>query len=203
MILTERDRETVAAAIAAAEKATSGEIFCVLARASDDYRFIPLAWAALAALAVPGPLIVATLMSAQAIFLVQLAIFLALALVMQWWPVRIRVVPAAVRRGRAHRHALEQFLAHGLHTTEGRTGVLVFLSLAERYGEVVADEGIYREVDPAVWDEAVAALLAGAAAGQPARGFADAVAVCGKVLARHFPPAPGDRDELPNRLVEL
>lgn len=203
MTFTDSDRRAIEEAVAAAEKLTHGEIFCVAAQASDDYRFIPLLWAALAALFVPAPLLFATALPAQVVYLAQLAAFLVLAPVLLWWPVRIRVVPGGVRRARAHRHALEQFLAHGLHTTERRTGVLIFLSLAEHYGEVIADEAIYRSVAPGVWDEAVAALVAGAAAGAPARGFTDAIAICGRVLAEHFPPDGTGRDELPNGLVEL
>lgn len=203
MEINDRDRDAIAKAITLAEKATSGEIFCVVTRSSDDYRFIPLLWAALAALILPAPLILFTLVSAQAIFLAQLVCFAVLALGLSWWPLRIGCVPRAIRRRRAHARALELFLAHGLHTTAERTGVLLFLSLAERHGEVVADEGIYARVAPDVWDEAVAALVAGAARGAPGEAFTAAIEICGKVLAEHFPPGADDRDELANRLVEL
>ena len=203
MNITDKDREQVAVAISKAESATSGEIFCVVTRASDDYRFIPLLWAALGALVLPALLIVLTTLSAPAIFSAQLACFAALALALSWWPLRIRAVPRAIRRQRAHAHALQQFLAHGLHTTRDRTGVLLFLSLAERHGEVVADEGIYSKVDPATWDEAVAALTSRARKGAIGEAFIAAIEISGTVLAAHFPPKEGDRDELENRLVEL
>ncbi|HXK53281.1 MAG TPA: hypothetical protein PK405_01215 [Hyphomicrobiales bacterium] len=203
MNITDQDRQAIAAAITKAEQATSGEIFCVVTRTSDDYRFIPLLWAALAALVLPAPLIVFSQVAAEIVFLAQLVTFAALALALSWWPLRIRAVPARIRRQRAHAHAVQQFLAHGLHTTRSRTGVLLFLSLAERYGEVVADEGIYSKVDPGTWDEAVAALTAGARKGSVGEAFTSAIEICGKVLAAHFPPEKGDRNELENRLVEL
>lgn len=203
MRISEQDREEIASAIRTAETMTSGEIFCVFARASDDYRCIPLLWAALAALILPAPLILLTLWQVQIIYIAQLALFLSLVLVFAWDPLRIRLVPGPVKRRRAHRNALEQFLAHGLHTTESRTGVLIFVSQAERYAEVVADEAIFQKVEPAVWDEAVAALVAAARERRPGKGFVQAIAICGEVLAVHFPRAKGDRDELPNQLVEL
>lgn len=203
MEITDQDRDAIASAITRAESSTSGEIFCVVTRASDDYRFIPLLWAALAALVLPAPLILFTLVPAQTIFLAQLLCFAVLALALSWWPLRVRCVPPAIRRQRAHARALELFLAHGLHTTSARTGVLLFLSLAEHHAEVVADEGIYDKVAPDVWDEAVAALVAGARKGAPGEAFIDAIEICGKVLAAHFPPRADDRDELANRLVEL
>ncbi|MDP2619444.1 MAG: hypothetical protein Q8P46_04610 [Hyphomicrobiales bacterium] len=203
MSIGEQEREEISAAIRMAEAMTSGEIFCVFARASDDYRYIPLLWAALAALILPAPLILLTLWPVQIIYVAQLALFLALALALAWTPLRVRLVPGPVKRRRAHRHAFELFLTHGLHMTEARTGVLIFVSEAERYAEVVADQGIYERVDAAVWDEAAAALVAAARNGRPAAGFVKAIAICGEVLARHFPLTAGDRNELPNQLVEL
>src|SRR5262249_29763063 len=50
----------IAEAIRAAEEQTAGEIFCVIAHACGDYRLVPIAWAALVALAVPLPLIYLT-----------------------------------------------------------------------------------------------------------------------------------------------
>jgi len=203
MSITDSGRQEIADAIRAAEAMTSGEIFCVHARASDDYRYIPLLWAALAALLLPAPLILFTLWPVQIIYLAQLAVFLALALAGSWEPLRLRLLPGTVKRRRAHRNALEQFLAHGLHKTESRTGVLIFVSEAEHYAEVVADAAIYEKVAPAVWDEAVAALVSAARAGRLAEGFVKAIAICGEVLARNFPRANDDRNELPNQLVEL
>jgi uncharacterized membrane protein len=65
-----------------AEEKTAGEIFCVIARACGDYRLVPIAWAALVALAVPLPLIYLTARPAGTIYLLQLAAFIVAALVL-------------------------------------------------------------------------------------------------------------------------
>ena len=56
---------------------------------------------------------------------------------------------------------------------------------------------------PEVWDKAVAALIAGIKDGRPADGFVAAIEQCGAVLAQHFPPGALNRDELPDKLVEI
>ena len=56
------------------------------------------------------------------------------------------LIPRSMQRTRAHRRAVEQFLVQNLHTTEGRTGVLIFVSVAERYAEILADHGIHAKV---------------------------------------------------------
>jgi putative membrane protein len=162
-----------------------------------------VAWAAAAALAVPAPLIYLTLWPAAIIYLVQLVVFIVLAAALSHPAIRIHLVPRRAKHDRAHTVAMRQFFAQGLHNTERRTGVLIFAAVAERYAEIVADAGINAKVPPHVWDQAVAALIAGIKDGRPGDGFVAAIEQCGAVLAEHFPPGALNRDELPNKLVEI
>jgi putative membrane protein len=202
-MISEADKARVADAIHAAEARTSGEIFCVIAQQSSDYRLVPLAWAALLALVVPAPLIYLTLWPASAIYLVQLLVFLIVTVGLSRPGIRFHLVPRRAKHDHAHAQAMRQFFAQGLHHTEQRTGVLIFASVAERYAEIVADAGINAKVAPEVWDKAIAALIAGIKDGRPGEGFVAAVTQCGEVLAQHFPPGALNRDEVPNRLVEI
>jgi putative membrane protein len=201
--LSDTGRARIREATAAAEAKTAGEIFVVVARASDDYRFVPLLWATLAALCVPLPLVFLTLLPALTIYLLQLLVFVLLAIVLSVPPIHMLTVPKRMQRERAHGLAVDQFLAHGLHTTEARTGVLVFVSLAERYAEIVADAGIAGKVEQAVWDGAIAGLLAEIRAGRLVEGLTATITEAGAILARHFPPRTDDRDELSNELILL
>ena len=90
-----------------------------------------------------------------------------------------------------------------LHTTKDRTGVLIYVSVAERYAEVIADDGIYRKVTPKVWDTLIETLTANIGRGAHVEGFLAAIETCGAILAEHFPPESGDHDELPNHLIVL
>ena len=87
--------------------------------------------------------------------------------------------------------------------TAARTGVLVFVSLAERYAEVVADSGIDSRVGQHVWDGVVRDLTAHAGDDRLADGFVKAIETVGTVLAEHFPASPGDTNELDDHLVEI
>jgi putative membrane protein len=226
MKLTPEAHDRIAAAIAAAEARTSGEIFCVLSRQVSSYRNVSLAWAAAAALLLPLALIplgfepawvpgfsdgweAAHLAARElsighavtAYALIQAAVFVTVLLITSLPGVRLRVTPRSVRRARVRRAAIEQFLAHGLHVTEARTGVLIFAALEDHQVEVIADEGIHAKVDQAVWGDAVEALSLGLKRDDPAAGFEAAIGLCGAVLAEHFPPRPMDRNEIADRLV--
>jgi putative membrane protein len=202
-MISESDKARVAAAIRNAEAHTSGEIFCVIARHSSDYRLMPLAWAAAAALLAPLPLVYLTDWSAEWVYLLQLSVFLIAALALSHPKLRFRIVPRRARHERAHAEALRQFFAQGLDKTEHRTGVLIFASAGERYAEIVADEAINEKVAVAVWDDTVAALVAAIKAGRPGDGFVTAIETCGAVLALHFPPGALQHDELPDKLLEI
>jgi putative membrane protein len=202
-MIAQADRARIIDAIRAAEARTSGEIFCVIARHSSDYRVVPLVWAAALALVVPAPLIHFTLWPAAVIYLVQLVVFVAAALALSLPAIRFHIVPRRTQHERAHAEAMRQFFAQGLHQTENRTGVLIYASLAERYAEIVADAGIHAKVTSQVWDQAIAALVAGMREGRAGDGFVAAIERCGAVLAEHFPPGALNRDELPNKLVEI
>ena len=82
-------------------------------------------------------------------------------------------------------------MLRGIGRTEGRTGVLVFVSLAERYARIVADEAIAQRVAQADWQGAIDALIDHMREGRIADGFVEAIERCGGVLATHFPAQAG------------
>ena len=135
----------------------------------------------------------------RVLFLSQLAVFLIAALAVSWMPLWLLLVPKPVQRASAHRAALEQFVRSG---TRNRTGVLIFVSLAEHHVRIVADEAIAQKVHGSEWQAAVDALTAHMRIGRIAAGLIAAIERCGAVLAEHAPP-DGSGDELPNRLYVI
>lgn len=201
--ISDHDQARIGAAIAAAEKKTSGEIVAVLSGESASYLHVPFLWAALIALIVPWPLVYFTWWPVQWIYLVQLSVFLAILLLTLLRRVRYALVPQSIKTERAHRRAVEQFLVQNLHTTAGRTGVLIYVSVAERYAEIIADTGIDAKVPNGTWQAIVEDLTSNIAAGRAGEGFVHAVERSGELLAQHFPPGTRDPNELPNHLIVI
>jgi putative membrane protein len=200
MSISAQDRERIAIAIRAAEARTSGEIVCVLAQTSSDATALPILLAAAVALALPWLLVASTAMPVNRILLLQIIVFAALAVTLCLPRVRIALVPRAMRRAVAHRVAMEQFMIRGIAHKRERTGILIFVSLAERYARIVADEGIASRVPQAEWQGAIDAMVAHMSSGRIADGFIAAIDVCGAVLAKNFPRSEASRDELPDRI---
>jgi putative membrane protein len=202
-MLGSADRERIAAAIREAEAHTAGEIVVVVARQASGYRSVPLLYALLGALLVPWPLIWLTDLSATRIFIAQQVVALAIAVFFELSKRRFRLVPGFIKRARAREAAAREFLARGLTRTRERTGVLIFVALAERYAEVVADSGIADRVDESVWRGSITELVTALKQDRLADGLAAAVRRVGTILATHAPPRPDDTDELPNKVIVL
>lgn len=200
MDISAEDRERIASAIRTAETKTSGEIVCVLARSSVGMPVLQLLCAAVLALALPWLLVAFTGMAVYRILSLQVLLFLALLLLLSWPRLRIALLPRRARRAAAHRVAREQFLMRGIARTKDRSGVLIFVSLGERYARIIADDGIAARVPQAQWQGAIDALIAHMRDGRIADGFVAAIENCGNALAAHFPRTAETRDELPDRI---
>lgn len=222
MRLSEEEHVRVSTAVAAAERGTSGELVLVVAPQSDRYHDVALHyavaamlllvgvmalrpdWLALAATplhfgwseALGGPELV-SLMLGQAL------VFLAVRFALAYPPLRLALTPTGTKARRVRRQALAIFRSAVVGRTVDATGVLLYLSLAEHRAELIADSGIHHETQPEQWGEAMVALIDHVRAGRLADGMVEAVAQVGAILAAHHPPAPGDRNELPDRLIEL
>lgn len=216
LVLSPEERAAVTAAVTAAERATDGEIVTVVSERSDPYHDVALHYALLATLAVPAAAALwpAALTpgrgwgeahgTALALLLVaQAATFLVARLALAWMPLRLALTPRATKRRRVRRRALLYFRLAAERRTAGREAVLLYLSADEHAAEIVADQAVHRAVPPERWGAAMAALVDSVRAGEAAAGMVAAVGAIGEILAAQLPKSAGDRDELPDRVIEL
>ncbi|GAB3686035.1 TPM domain-containing protein [Salinisphaera aquimarina] len=202
-MLDDNERARVADAIDRIERETDAELVTVLAPQADDYRYIPLLWAGLIALIVPGAvLFFTTAMHASTLLLLQWAVFVLLALVFRVPAVTTRLIPRKIRHWRASNLARRQFLEQNLHHTTAGTGMLIFVSEAERYVEILVDRGISARLDDSTWASIVERFTVQVGKGETLAGFLDCIEACGGHLKTAV-PATHERNELPNRLVVL
>lgn len=217
------DRDLVTAAVTAAERDSSGEVVTIVADQSDAYHDVGLHYAVLAMLLVPATLaalpqgwldwVIGLLLGWNAeptraqimlyLFAKLAGTFLVVRLLLAWRPLRMALTPGWTKTRRVRRRAIILFRAACEMRTSGRTGVLVYLSLAEHRAEIVADRAITEKVEAEVWGEAMAALVAEVKVGRAGAGLAKAVERIGVVLASVLPPVGTNPNELPDRLVEL
>lgn len=221
--LTSDQIAVVTRAVEEAEGGTSGEIVTVLADRSDGYSDVVLVWSTAIAFtamsifaALPQPFLdlwdrfiagwghewAAGELASMTIALGLIAFTLGW-LALSWEALKFRFIPAPVKTQRVHAAAIRHFRVGAERRTHGRTGVLLYLSMQEHRAEILADEAIASKVPAEVWGEAMADMLAEIKHGRVAEGFVAGVRDVGAVLAQHFPRDADDRNELPDRLIQL
>ena len=202
VFLSEQEQARVRDAVRRAESATSGQFVTVIASASDGYRFIPTLWAALIAMAIPGVGLAAGY-EYEPLYALQVVSFFSLAIFFRWMPLRMSLIPKSVKLRRASRLAREQFMTLGLHRTPNRTGVLFFVSVAEHYVEILADDGVAQVVDEIQWRQIVDEYLKAVRSGRVGEGMAIAIDQCTELMAKHFPPGEEEHNLLPDHLIQI
>jgi uncharacterized membrane protein YgcG len=99
--------------------------------------------------------------------------------------------------------ALDVFGQLGVWDTAGNDGVLIYLLMADRDVEIVADRAIAARVAQADWDAVCRDMEEHFRAGRFADGALAGIAGVGRLLERHGAAKGGDRDEQPNAPVIL
>jgi putative membrane protein len=187
----------ISEAVKRAEALSRGQIVPVVVEKSDPYAeaiwrgaFLVAAVGTAVALAIPFPLTLGELV------VIQLASGGLGALLSAWDPLERLLAGRRTQEQAVQARAMLAFQEHGLGGTSEGTGVLLFASLFEHRAVILGDHGIHERMKDATKDEwatALAALTAGMKAGDPARGFVEAIALCGARLAEHFPRDPTTR----------
>jgi len=203
MRLNEAQRKNIATAISQVEKMTDAELVTVFAHRADNYYYIPTLWAALIALLLPLLIRFTPLwLDADDLFALQWILFFVFAAILRIPAIMMKLVPRQLRYQRASNLAYRQFLENNLHHTKNGMGVLVFVSEAEHYVEIIADKGISEQISNKQWQVLIDDFVKDIKAGKIEQGFLTCISNCGDLL-KQYAPLSEEKNELPNRLVVL
>jgi len=187
------EQEAIKAAVADAERSTSGEIVAYVVERSDTYEeaewrggaflgsLVVLATILLHDVAAdwPSPLVAGTLLGGVIGFGVGM-------LLVKFIPPLTRIFTGrGIMERRVGARAAEAFVSEEVFNTRDRTGVLIFVSLLEHIVLVVGDSGITSRVGLEAWSGLVETVLKGIRAGKPAEGLTAAVRQAGEILRTH------------------
>jgi len=111
--------------------------------------------------------------------------------------------PALLAGESARARAIEVFSELGVWDTEENNGVLIYLLLADHDIEIVADRGINAKVTGAEWEKICRGMEQSLARGAYGQAIVQGIQEIAVLLARHFPPRPGGRNELPDKPIQL
>ena len=191
---TPEEHQRIHDAIASIKRTTAADIDVVVTPASDRYSLYPLMWAALSALILTG---FATLLwprlDGRAAILIQMSVLPILLLLFDWLPIRLWIVPMRVKRAHARQLAHREFAAHfaaGPH----RNRILLFVSIGERYVQIIADHKTHGLVPEGTWDKIVGDFVTTVKSGRVADGLFDAIEAGRAVLNSSVNSEVGSRN---------
>lgn len=111
---------------------------------------------------------------------------------------------AALFKGQSARErAIDVFSQLRIWDTEHNNGVLIYLLLADRDVEIVADRGIHSKVGSAEWSKVCHTMEIAFKRARYEQGVVSGIQAVTQHLARHFPAAGSGRNELPDKPVVL
>lgn len=186
--LSESEREKLRAAVDAARASTSAKFEFVIVPASEHYSLYPIVWSAVLSLTIAGALALARPhLSIGAGFIANAAAFLVLAVVLDWWPLRLRLVPGPAKRAAAQRMAFREFSTRLISKDAEQNGVMLFVSLAERHLQIIAERDAHASVPAGTWDRIVTDATGAMGARGLTEGLLGAISACATALAAAFP----------------
>jgi putative membrane protein len=185
--LTLEEHKRIDAAIAEIERSTAADLCVVVTRVSDRYSLYPIACAAIGAI-LSGALVslITPGIASRTLILIELSVLILTTLLLEWLPIRLQIVPGRVKHAHARQLAHREFNAHS-GGDSSRHLILLFVSLGERYVEIIADHETPALAPAGSWSKIVDEFLATVKAGRVADGILAAAAASGEILKTHHP----------------
>jgi len=202
--ISNETKQKIEEAVFAVEKKTSSELVAVVTQKSGDYLYITMLITSVIALLVPfGLLFFAPDMEAKSVYEIQLLSFMMVLLLLNMPRVLHVLLPKTLLVKAAKLKAYETFKILGLQKTSNYQAVMIFVSLYEKYVEIIADSAVSAKIDNALWQSTVDAFLEKVKNDQFEEGYVEAIHKIGAILAEYFPIESNDKNELPDGLIEV
>ena len=184
---TIEEHKRIDAAIAEIERSTAADLSVVVIRVSDRYSLYPIAWAAAGAI-LSGALVTMLRpdIASRTTILIELSFLTVVTVLLDWLPLRLSIVSERVKHAHARQLAHREFNAHVAGGPQ-RHMILLFVSLGERYVEIIADHETHALAPAGTWNNIVDEFLQTVKAGCVADGVLAAAAACGEILKTHHP----------------
>jgi putative membrane protein len=185
---TPEEHNRIDAAIAEIGRSTAADLRVVVTRVSDRYSLYPVAWAAIGAILL-GALVglLRPDIANRTTIVIELWFLIVITLLLEWLPIRLLIVPKRVKHAHAWQLAHREFNAHAMANPKQQHRILLFVSLGERYVEIVADHETHALAPAGAWNKIVDEFLTTVKAGRVADGVLAAVMACGTILKEHHP----------------
>lgn len=204
MYLNEKEKNEISKTIENLEKKSSAELVAVITKRSSDYRFISSIITICSIFAVSFISLFLFEVTAFQLIEIQLLTFLILYFLFEKFDnFVLSLLPKSYKKQKASKNANEQFLNLGLNKTKTNQGIMFFVSIDEKYVEIIVDDTISKKISNNYWQNIINEFIEDVKNNQLSLGYLKAINSCSEILIKEFPIQKDDENELPNSVIEL
>ena len=204
MYLNDNEKQKISKEIENLELQSSAELVAVVTKRSASYKYLSLLLS-ISILAFLSIILVSFTQISSLMFLkIQLFVFIALYLLLEKFDnIIILILPKAYKYNIAKEYANKQFLNLGLNRTTTNQALMFFVSLDEKYVEIIADDTISSKISNEYFQKVIDTFIIDVKNNQLSNGYLKAIQSCSQKLIQEFPIQTNDKNELANDVIEL
>lgn len=204
MNLSKTDKQNISNTIKNLEQKSEAELVAVISKKSGEYDYFWLISCFFTIFAISIFLVIFYPIGALELLSVQVSfVAIILALTFMFEDIFIKLLPNFYKHKKASIHANRLFEQLGIKRTKSHIGIMFFVSVRERYVEIVVDDGIKKKIDKQYWEKVVANFIKSVKNDEFAKGYMNAINECSEILIENFPIKSDDINELPDEVIEV
>lgn len=203
MYLTHDEKNLIEEEIKKVEEKSSAELVAVITDFSSSYKSLILIFSLCFTL-LSSFIILAFEVDTILFFEIQLLTFgFFFLLFTNFKKLFLYLLPKSYKYKKASKRANEEFINQGLYDTQTKHAIMFFVSIEEKYVEIITDKNIKEKLEDTYWQEIVDAFIDDVKNKDFAKGYTKAIKSCSEILIEKFPIQDDDINELSNEVVEL
>lgn len=203
-MLSQKEKELISKKIEECESKSSAELVAVISKRSSNYEYSSLLISLIFTFIVS--LICIIFIDITNIFLLQIQILCIVGLKIvfdKFDRLTIYFLPKSYKKEVASEYANKQFYNLGLNRTKTNQAIMFFVSLDEKYVEIISDKTISEKIEDKFWQDIVDEFIINVKANRLSQGYLQAINQCSLELIDKFPIQKNDINELSNEVIEL
>lgn len=203
MYLNNNEKEAIEKEIKKLEEKSSAELVAVITDFSSSYNLLILVYSLVFTFLVS---LISLYFDANTImfFEIQLSTFAFFILFFHnFKKYFLYLLPKKYKYNKASKKAKEEFINQGLYDTKTKLAIMFFVSIEEKYVEIITDKNVKEKIDDNYWQEIVNQFIKDVKNKEFEEGYKTAIKSCSEILIENFPIKENDINELSNEIVEL
>lgn len=204
MHLNDNEKNEISKEIESLEEQSSAELVAVITKQSSSYRFETILVSILFTILISILILIIENISPIKMFQWQIMSFVLVYFILyKFETILFKLLPKTYKYEKTSTYANKQFSNLGLQTTKTKQAIMFFVSIDEKYVEIITDSAIKEKIDNSYWQDIVNEFIKDVKKDKLANGYLKAIKSCNKILIKEFPIKDDDENELSNEVIEL